>query len=90
MRGVLRITEITNCNATTLKLEGKLLAPWIDELHCAFSAASARGKPIHLDLQQLSFADSVGIEQVRELVNRGAVVAVCSDFIWELLVGKVL
>ena len=85
MQSVLRITEISNCDTTTLKLEGKLLEPWVAEMRSAFENAAARCQRVRLDLQHLSFADVDGIQLVRELRQRGADLAACSDFIAELL-----
>ena len=85
MSTVLRITQIPNRDTVTLKLEGKLLHPWVPELRSASLAASSAGRPLRLDLQQLSFADDLGAQTLRELISHGAKIAACSDFISELL-----
>jgi ABC-type transporter Mla MlaB component len=82
---MLRITQIRSRKSTTLKLEGKLLCAWSDELRSAVKAAVARQLPLHLDLANLSFADDAGINLLCEIINRGARVAACCDFIIELL-----
>lgn len=80
---MLRITRLDGNTGTaaTLRLEGKLLGPWVDELVQA-SAALPR---VRLDLSAVSFVDAAGMRALRELVRHGATVAACSGFVAELL-----
>ena len=81
---MLRITEIHTPGSVTLKLEGKLLAAWVDELKRAYEAASARGT-IGLDLHDLLFVDAAGAAALGGLMRRGATLLSCSNFVSELL-----
>jgi hypothetical protein len=76
---MLRITATTG--GELLKLEGKLLGPWVGEL----ARACDRPRPPRLDLAGLTFADAAGARLLRELLVRGATVAGSSTFIAELL-----
>jgi len=67
---MLRITQSPSVQLTTINLEGKLLAPWIEEVRTAVSAAQAQGA-VRLNLQELSFADHVGVELLRDLSKEG-------------------
>jgi ABC-type transporter Mla MlaB component len=83
---MLRITRMVgNDSGETLKLEGKLEGPWVDEAHeaCALSAAPALRTC--LDLSGLTFADGEGAALLRELIRNGAEVVGCSSYIAELL-----
>jgi anti-anti-sigma regulatory factor len=82
---VLRITLHHSSRATTLKLEGKLLGPWVQELREAVLAARTKSHPVQLDLKDLDYADLAGAELLRELVKEGATIATCSGFVAELL-----
>lgn len=87
---MLRITTIPTPNATTLKLEGKLLRPWTTELLNAFESVAAPPASVHLDLRDLTFADTEGIHLLHDLLTRGAQIAACSDFVSALLQREVI
>jgi len=82
---MLRITPIADSEGTCLKLEGKLLAPWVDELrtHCtAIRAQSARPR---LDLDAISYVDSAGAETLQALRAQGFQIVACSPFVAMIL-----
>lgn len=68
-----------------LKLEGKLLAAWVDELREACRRASAETSRLQLDLSELSFADVSGTIALRELMRQGVAITTASPFVGELL-----
>lgn len=68
-----------------LKLEGKLLADWIGELHDACRTARAETGHLKLDLSGLSFADVSGTIALRELIRQGISITTTSPFVGELL-----
>jgi anti-anti-sigma regulatory factor len=83
---VLKITEVSrNDAAITFKLEGKLFAPWVDELRRLCIETPGRSRQIHLDLAAVTFLDETGAELMRELVRRGITISRCSEFIAQLL-----
>lgn len=67
---MLRITQSPSVQLITINLEGKLLAPWIEEVRTAVAAAQSQGA-VRLNLHELSFADHVGVELLRELSKAG-------------------
>jgi anti-anti-sigma regulatory factor len=81
---MLRITRLPGTVATTLKVEGKLLEPWVDEFQTAVSS-SPSPVPISLDLSDLTFVDRAGLEVLAAMIRRGLVVSACSNFVKELL-----
>jgi hypothetical protein len=83
---MMRITRMVgNDSAHILKLEGKLLGPWVDETHDAYALSAAQASRPCLDLSSLSFADQEGAALLRELIQRGAQVVSCSPYIAELI-----
>jgi hypothetical protein len=84
---MLRITPSTASGARELKLEGKLMGPWVAELAGACRTEGDH-RPLRLDLQAVSFVDHEGTLLLRELLGRGVEVA-CSGLVAELLFGEV-
>jgi anti-anti-sigma regulatory factor len=76
---MLRITEI---GTDTLRLEGRLTGPWVDELR---RLAAARPGPLQLDLSGLTFADAAGAALLKDLAARGVVIRDSSRFLEQLL-----
>jgi len=79
-----RITRIPGTSTTTLKVEGKLLAPWLDDFQTAVSNDSST-VPISLDLSGVTFVDTAGLEVLAAMIRRGLVVSSCSNFVAALL-----
>ena len=83
---MLRITRMVgNDSVDTLKLEGKLQGPWVNEVHDAYALSAAQASCTCLDLSGLTFADGEGAALLRELIRSGAQVVGCSSYIAELL-----
>jgi hypothetical protein len=82
---MLRITDSgPNPSGSTIKLEGKLLKPWVEEVRGLFDAAKGPTLPL-LDLSCLSFIDREGMELLQQLLGRGVRITRCSPFVAELL-----
>ena len=80
---MLRIIRLrTDDAAIVLKLEGKLLEPWIDELRRSIDLSSSA---VHLDLSALTFADAAGVQALADLLRHGVALTACSGFIAALL-----
>lgn len=67
-----------------IKLEGKLLQAWLDEVR-AFFAEAEEGPFPSLDLSGLSYVDRPGIELLHQLLRQGVRIRACSPFVAELL-----
>jgi len=65
----LRITETTGREGTTLVVDGRLSGDEVGELTRASDSAAP---PLTLDLAGLLFADSQGVDALREISARGA------------------
>ena len=79
---MLKITRVSDDGRESLRVEGKLLGPWVEELAQA-CAAPAEG--LRLDLSAVTFVDDDGAALLRRLLERGAVVSACSGYIAALL-----
>jgi len=82
---MLKITPIKTSGATkTLKLEGRLLGPWVEEVRRA-CAGSVLASPLSLDLSGLVFADADGERLLKDLLRDGVAISGCSGFVETLL-----
>ncbi len=83
---MLRITRLEgHDDATTLKLEGRLIGPWVDELRAVCDGPDGSAGGLSLDLANVTYADGAGVRLLRELLGRGARLAACSGLVAELL-----
>ncbi len=81
---MLRITRSAHFDGRTVKLEGKLLEPWVDEVRQLFVASDGAPFP-RLDLAGLAFVDAAGARLLRELVTNGVQIESCAPYVAELL-----
>ena len=83
---MLMITRSEGSDLTrTLKLEGKLVEPWIVELESACHDSLATPERVHLDLCDLTFVDAAGARFLASLIRDGARVIACSGFVAAML-----
>jgi anti-anti-sigma regulatory factor len=83
---MLKITTIHDDGKNrVLKLEGKLLAGWVEELRDACRLARTDCGQLQLDLRDLSFVDDSGIRVLHELIRQNVRVTTASPFVSELL-----
>jgi hypothetical protein len=69
---MLRITVHEGDRARTIKLEGKVAGPWVEELNRAWHslASSAGPKELQVDLRGVAFVDAKGRQLLREIYQR--------------------
>jgi hypothetical protein len=80
---MLRVTQANGDHAgITLKLEGKLVEPWVSEVRELLAEQSVHHR---LDLASVSYVDGAGAELLRELVDRGVEIVSSSLYVTELL-----
>jgi RNA polymerase sigma-70 factor (ECF subfamily) len=83
---MLRINHVSDPGqAPTLKLEGKLLGPWVDELRDACRSQAFLSPGICLDLAAITFVDAAGAKLLGNLIREGARIIACSGYVAELL-----
>ena len=82
---MLRITQTCCDGSVLLKLEGKLLGAWTDEVLAQLPADQAEWAAAQLDLSQVSFVDASGAALLRRVVGSGGKILSASSFVAELL-----
>ena len=83
---MLRITHPEGHDSiSTLKLEGKLLGPWVTELARSCNELACSPNRLRLDLSAVTFVDGPGLALLRDLLGRGATLAGCSGLVAALL-----
>ena len=83
---MLRITHAQGHDSiSTLRLEGKLLGPWVTELARSRNELPCSPGCLRLDLSAVTFVDEPGVALLRDLIGRGATLAACSGLVAELL-----
>ena len=82
---MLKISEPSPNHIVTLKLEGRLIGPWVAELKNACEHHLAARKPVSLDVADVSFADRAGLALLLHLRARGVKLLNCSPFLEEEL-----
>ena len=68
-----------------LRVEGRLTGPWVEALQRSCEDFFTSGRPLTLDISELSFVDRSGVDLLRALRARGARLVNCSHFVVELL-----
>jgi ABC-type transporter Mla MlaB component len=83
---MLKISRIGPVNhAVTLRLEGRVIGPWVAELQKSCEEALTEGRPLKLHLADVEFLDTQGVALLSRLRSRGVSILECSPFAAELL-----
>ena len=75
----------TGRNGITIKLEGNVIGPWVQEVKRESEKVLARGAVLTLDLSGVSYVDREGLELLRALKDRQAMLRNTSVFVAEQL-----
>ena len=68
-----------------LRLEGRIIGPWIDQLERLCEEMLARGVSLTLDLAEVDFVEQDGARLLRALVGSGVALPNCPAFVSEQL-----
>jgi hypothetical protein len=84
---MLKITVVESSKiAVTLRAEGQLTGPWVEELRTACDVHTSPNEvQLSLDLGDISFADAAGVAVLRELRSRGVALSRTTPFLAEQL-----
>jgi anti-anti-sigma regulatory factor len=74
---MLRISIATRPSGATVKLEGRVAGPWVDDLRTCWRrlAASREARSILIDLDAVTFIDTAGKALLWAMHKQGAVLA---------------
>jgi ABC-type transporter Mla MlaB component len=85
---MLKISQVGTANhSVKLKLEGRVIGPWVDELRQICEPLLSEGRALNLDLADVSYVDADGVAALTGLKSRGVTVTNCSPFVEEQLKG---
>ena len=81
---MLRISETSAGGpGTILRLDGRLVGPWVTELEHACERTLARGALTELDLGGVEYLDRRGVSLLVELRSRGVALVAIPPFVQE-------
>jgi anti-anti-sigma regulatory factor len=72
-------------SAATVRLVGRVIGPWVEELRQACERLLAEVVGITLDLSEVVFVDRDGVDLLRRLAERSVALVNCSGFVAEQL-----
>ena len=84
---MLRIDTIEDAEGAVLRLEGRLIGPWVEEVRRSCRAALSQGGAVTIDLASVSFVDADGIVLLRELASPAVGLANATPFVTAQLRG---
>jgi ABC-type transporter Mla MlaB component len=79
---MLKISETgARDHSVTLKLEGRLVGPWVEELCRICEDLLAKDQVLKLELSEVSYADPGGVAALNHFKSRGVFLRNCSPFV---------
>ena len=79
---MLKISETGTPNhSVTLKLEGRVVGPWVGELRRICEPLLAEDRALKLDLAEVSYVDEEGVIALNSFKSRGVKLKNCSPFV---------
>jgi hypothetical protein len=82
---MLRITTIQTHQAATLKLEGQLSGPWVEELRRCWASLAQQRVPVKINLREVTFMDRPGRDLLLRMEHQGTPLLDGSEFLRDLL-----
>jgi anti-anti-sigma regulatory factor len=83
---VLKISKVEPVNhAVVLRLEGRVVGPWVTELQKSCEEALVGGRSLKLHLADVEFMDTQGVALLLRLRSRGVALLECPPFAAEQL-----
>jgi ABC-type transporter Mla MlaB component len=79
---MLKISQTGTPNhSVTLKLEGRVVGPWVAELRRICEPLLGEQRPLKLDLADVSYIDGDGVATLTDFQSRGVKLDNCSPFV---------
>lgn len=72
---------------TTLRLEGRVIGPWVNELRMACDQVLSEGRSISLDVAEVTFVDRAAVALLRRLNGHVVTLVNCPPLLTEQLKG---
>jgi anti-anti-sigma regulatory factor len=77
-------------HAVTLRLEGRVIGPWVTELRKSCEKVLMEGRPLKLHLADVEFMDAAALTLMASLRSRGVAFVDCPPFLAEQLRGAAI
>lgn len=68
-------------HSVTLKLEGRVVGPWVEELRRICEPFLAEDRALKFDLAEVSYVDAEGVATLNGFKARGVKLKNCSPFV---------
>jgi ABC-type transporter Mla MlaB component len=68
-------------HSVTLKLEGRVVGPWVEELRRVCEPILTKDCSLKLDLAEVSYVDAEGVAMLNGFKARGVKLKNCSPFV---------
>ena len=81
------VFDATGNGGFVLRLEGRVIGPWVEEVRRSCDRALTMTSRATLDLANVSFVDRDGVEMLGSLRRRRVALVNCSPFVAEQLKG---
>ena len=79
---MLKISQTgTSNHSVTLKLEGRVIGPWVAELRRICEPLLAENRTLKLDLAEVCYLDTEGVAVLNSFESRGVKIENCSPFV---------
>ena len=79
---MLKISQTGTPNhSVTLKLEGRVVGPWVGELRRICEPLLAEERALRLDMAEVSYVDAEGVAALNDFKSRGVKLKNCSPFV---------
>ena len=86
---MLKISSVEPVNhSVTLRLEGRVIGPWVAELRQTCEQVLVSGRPLTLQLADVEFMDAQGVALLSSLRSRGVSLLECPPFAEAQLKGR--
>lgn len=82
---MLRVTPIKNGTMTTLKVEGNLSDPWVNELRSSWAKLAKEKTAVEVDVRGLNFLDLNGAALLLEMERAGSRIFGSSPFVQDVM-----
>ena len=83
---MLKISKAEPINhAVVLRLEGRIVGPWVEELQRSCEQVLAGDRPLKLQLADVEFMDAQAVALLLGLRSRGVALLECPPFVTEQL-----
>ena len=88
---MLKITTLIHAESTTLRLEGRLAGPWVQELKRCWDSivGTMTTHPLTVDLSAVTYVDSDGKDLLKKIHRQGAKL-IASGCLTRCLVNEIM